>query len=430
VGPCCAMCGGGSSCPPDWYTLQGARIISRGNIRKVPISFQSPKNGVYEALLSLTSPGDFHVVNRDVTTAASVLTNTGTINNPYQILNGKQLGLDVAAGYNATIGHHFCRDRNNNDHFVEFTFWGLNSWSTSKTFAGYLVPVYDEDTTYTEAEATAINNGFGSGTSLPVQADPAKQVGSLRTPFPTSRELVGLTDQQKTLNVAFNNGTDEYIAYRSTINNFEMNGRINPRGQPDRLVLNPDGRWQRQCQPGTYMSYLYGIRFLQLNETFAFSTLGQGQFGEDWTAETQHAAGEYDVVTHNSLLGLQIGADMTFRHCRWAWGIESKAGPCINFANQISTINASVLDGTAHPAYDQRLVANRYEAAFIGEVGFQATYKFRPTLVGRAAYDFMWVTGVALAPEQLQFVANPTNRINVNGTIFSQCLSLGLEWMW
>ena len=35
----------------------------------------------------------------------------------------------MAAGYDVTIGHYFCRDRNNNDHFVEFTFWGLNSWS-------------------------------------------------------------------------------------------------------------------------------------------------------------------------------------------------------------------------------------------------------------------------------------------------------------
>ena len=122
----------------------------------------------------------------------------------------------------------------------------------------------------------------------------------------------------------------------------------------------------------------------------------------------QHAVGDYDIVTHNGLLGLQIGADMTFRQCRWAWGIESKVGPYINFGNQTSTIDAAVLDGPARPAYDQQLAANPYQAALIGEVGFQATYKFRPNLMGRAAYDFMWISGVALAPEQLQFVANPT----------------------
>ena len=50
--------------------------------------------------------------------------------------------------------------------------------------------------------------------------------------------------------------------------------------------------------------------------------------------------------------------------------------------------------------------------------------------MGRASYDFMWITGVALAPEQLQFVANPVNRINTNGMIFAQGVSLGLEWLW
>ena len=66
----------------------------------------------------------------------------------------------------------------------------------------------------------------------------------------------------------------------------------------------------------------------------------------------------------------------------------------------------------------------------IGEVGFEATYKFRPNLVGRAAYDFTWVSGVALAPEQLQFDTQPANRINANGLALFNGLTLGLEWLW
>ena len=38
-------------------------------------------------------------------------------------------------------------------------------------------------------------------------------------------------------------------------------------------------------------------------------------------------------------------------------------------------------------------------SALVGEIGFQATYKFRPNLMARAAWDFMWITGVALAPD-------------------------------
>ena len=38
-------------------------------------------------------------------------------------------------------------------------------------------------------------------------------------------------------------------------------------------MLHPDGQWQRECQPGTYMSYLYGLRFMQIDETFKFHSI-------------------------------------------------------------------------------------------------------------------------------------------------------------
>ncbi len=430
--PFCLKCGGGGA-PPDWYTLQGVRIMSRSSPRKVPISFQTPKNGAYQAGLVLDGSGDYHVRNLDVTTATSVLSSTGAsfISNPYQTLNTKQMGLDVAADYAFTVGHYFCRDKNNNDHFVELTFWGLNSWSNQKNLSGYLVPVYDEDTTYSSDEATAINNGTIIPEKYTIGGN-VVYVGSLRTAFPTARELPSMSAGQKTLSLAFNYGTQQWTTYKSSMNNLEVNGRITPRGQADRLVMHPDGKWERECQPGTYMSYLYGFRFMEIDETFGLHSYGQGQWGDNWTAETQHADGNYWVQARNSLIGLQVGADMTFRNCRWAWGLESKIGPCLNFSNQISTIDATILDGQDHANADyyRRLAAHKCEAAMIGEIGVQATYKFRPNLMGRAAYDFMWITGLALAPEQVQFVSDPVNRINLNGTAFSHGLSLGMEWMW
>ena len=424
----CAKCGGGGA-PPDWYTMQGVRIMSRSSPRKVPISFQAPKNGVYQAVLINDGSGDYHVRNLDVTTSASVVNSAGTayVGNPYQALNTKQMGLDVAANYAFTVGHYFCRDKNNNDHFVELTFWGLNSWSNEKSLNGYLVPVYDQNTTYSTDVATAINNG----TIIP-DTESDFFVGSLRTPFPTARELPTMSDPQKTLSIAFNYGTQQWTTYKSSMNNLEVNGRFTPRGQPDRLVLHPNGKWQRECQPGTYMSYLYGFRFMEIDETFGFHSYGLGQWGDEYTSAPQHASGDYWIEARNSLVGLQVGVDMTFRKCRWAWGFESKLGPCLNFSNQISNIEATILDGQAHDDadYNRRLAARKCEAAMIGEVGFQATYKFRPNLMGRAAYDFMWISGLALAPEQLQFVSDPVNRINVNGTAFSHGLSLGMEWLW
>ena len=390
------------------------------------ITAQAPAGGTYSATPNPTT-GNYQVENKVGTLFTDELgTIRQSVTGPNEVLDTRQFGLGVAAGYDMTIGHYFCRDKNNNDHFVEFTFWGLNSWSKEKTVGGYVVPVYDQSATYTQAQSIQINLAELVPTST------GELQGSLRTNFPIagSTEFPGATDQQKTLSLAFNYGTGQTFEYRSTMNNFELNGRFSPRGEPDRLVLHSDGHWRRECQPGTYISYLYGLRFMQIDETFTFHSTGVGPFGNDSSQPVQDAAGEYDVVTHNSLLGLQVGAEMMFRKCRWAWGVQAKAGPYVNFCNQSSTIDAAVLDGTARPAYHQYLSASAYPAALIGEAGFQATYKFKPNLTGRASYDVMWVSGVALAPEQLQFIANPTNHVGPSGTIFSQGVSLGLEWLW
>ncbi|MGD0519291.1 MAG: hypothetical protein ABSA26_17270, partial [Thermoguttaceae bacterium] len=79
---------------------------------------------------------------------------------------------------------------------------------------------------------------------------------------------------------------------------------------------------------------------------------------------------------------------------------------------------------------DSRLIAKKQIISLVGEVGFEATYKFKPNLMGRAAYDFMWINGLALAPEQYQFTTTPISAINTNGSIFSHGLSLALEWCW
>ncbi len=199
----------------------------------------------------------------------------------------------------------------------------------------------------------------------------------------------------------------------------EINGRIVPRGQQDRLVLHPNGKWRRECHPGTYMSYIYGLRFFQDNETFRFH-------GESTSNGTTYT-GDYDVVTHNNLLGLQFGAEMTFRKCRWNWGIRAKLGPFINFSDQASTLNSGVANA---PTFSRRLAGAKHEASLIGEVGFFASYKFRPNLVGHVGYDFMWVSGMTLAAEQLQFDPHTLNQINTNGSIFYHGLSLNMEWLW
>ena len=263
VPPGCPYCGGGNAAPSDWYTYQGVQIRSHSSDRKVNIALQAPAAGVYAALQN--ADGTFSVKS-DATTV--FLAPSGQLQESFQqrtdILNTRELGLGTAAGYDVTLGHYFCRDKNNNDHFVEFTFWGLNSWSGATTLRGNLVPVYDETVTYDQATASFINLGQTLPTQLVQNGSPVFR-GSLSSPFPfvTSSQNTGLPLDQQTLSLAFNNGTEYDYLYRSDMNNFEINGRFSPRGELDQLVLHPDGKWRRECQPGTFMSYLYGVRFMQ-----------------------------------------------------------------------------------------------------------------------------------------------------------------------
>lgn len=369
VGPCCAICGGGSGCPPDWYTEQGVRILGRTRPREIILGsepFQVQGTTFYEPTLT-----------------------------------NRTASPDVSAAYAMTVGHYFARDRMNRDHFVEFSFWGLNGWKD-------------------EADNTAHST---SERQLPGQTTNTR-FGSLFSPYTTSAGVF--------VN-GFDGAYEEHTFYSSYNQNFEINGRISPRNREDRLVLHPNGKWRRECQPGMYMSYLYGVRYMQVHETFNFHSHSSAQpldaDGNPVGNPTPYDA-DYDIVTHNNLLGLQVGADMMFRQCRWAWGVRSKLGAFINFSDQQSNILAPGGMEGATGAFEHRLSAAKHEASLIGEVGFTATYKFRPNLMGRAGYDFMWVTGVAMAPEQLQFVPLPVNKINTNGTIFYHGISLGLEWMW
>ena len=321
-------------------------------------------------------------------------TSAGTLT---EVLNTRAATPGISGAWGMTIGHYFARDTDNRDNFLEFSFWGMNNWTDEAAVYGHTLS--DGNT------VTGITTKFGSLNSQYINVS-------------NGEVLEG-----------FNNADKYTVYYSSTTNNFELNGRIVPRGRPDREVFLPNGQVRRECQPGAYISYLYGLRFFQLNETFRFhsESLIQTYDSLGDLLTSNEYTGDYDTVTHNNLLGLQAGVDLTFRECRWAWGLRAKIGPYVNFADQESDIHADEVGGGD---YLRRVCDSRHSAAFIGEAGVEASYKFRPTLVGRISYDAMWVTGVAIAPEQMQFAVEPVNKINTNGLAFFQGLTLGLEWQW
>jgi hypothetical protein len=196
------------------------------------------------------------------------------------------------------------------------------------------------------------------------------------------------------------------------------------------LVLQRNGKWRRECQPGRYFSFLFGFRYSILNEAFDYQSSGTLI---DPNGGMHQTSGNYQIFSHNNLVGLQTGAELTWRHCRWEYGFSAKAGPAVNFADQSSTITSLAygIDPVATtPDFNLQLHASKESPALFAELGAFASYRFEPNFTLRAGYDLTWLTGLALAPEQLYFDASPAEKVVTTGSMFLQGLSLKAEFTW
>jgi hypothetical protein len=71
--------------------------------------------------------------------------------------------------------------------------------------------------------------------------------------------------------------------------------------------------------------------------------------------------------------------------------------------------------------------------AFVGEVNLSALYRLTDVWNVRAGYNAMWIEGLALAPDQLDFdfaTASSGSRLRNGGGMFLHGVSAGLEARW
>ncbi|GAB6165053.1 hypothetical protein JCM19992_10530 [Thermostilla marina] len=293
------------------------------------------------------------------------------------VLTTKMFNLDVAAGYETRVRRYLGTDIGNHNQYVEFVYWGLNEWSAMETAQGTTVS-YD------------LNGNTFTG-------------GSLFTEYRTD----------------FDYATWQQMRYRSNIHNFELNLVIEPRGGKDRMAMLPNGRWQRRCREGAYLTWLFGFRGMSLDEGYIFTSSG---FLTDVNGTTP-LWGQAAIRTHNDMFGLQAGAILTVRKHRLRWGASVKAAPMINWSDQFTDIYE--LNNTGYQGY-----ASNDGAAFMGEVGIFADYRLTDFITVHAGFDMGWLVGMALAPEQVDYRLPDTPTVNDNGYVFFQGLTLGFDTRW
>ena len=310
------------------------------------------------------------------------------------VIDSRAVNYEAQAGYTLTLGYHLGHDSENRDQYFEFTYWGMNHWNESYAVTGSRLTVG------------------------------AYTFGNLFSPFEPSNNIYD------SFVPGFNRADEMSINSRSEIHNFEWNLRLIPRGRADRLVLHPDGRWEREIPQGCQWHYLIGLRYLTFDESFAFRARGRITQGGSNVA---FPTGDYLSFTTNDMAGLQAGVEMHWRKPRWDFGARVKAGPYINWAGQSTYCRTTgggddPFAGGFDLNFDTR--ANNAKTAFVGELGLFASYKLRKNFNLHASYDFYWVSGLALAPEQIRFETNPSDHIASLTTLLFQGMSLRAELLW
>ena len=382
IGPCCALCGNGKCCPKNWYVDQRIRIMTHPRPRDIVFSNWHTRESI-----GFNSSGQ-EIIDDVYTPATSTRTTPFNLSASYEITVGKYLGLDT--------------DKRN--HFLEFTFYGTNEWSSGNG----VISSQNDNQTFNEVSQIEFDYGeFGNITS-----------GGRK-------------------NVAgFNRADRQWAEYSSSLNNFEVNLRMVPRSRADRLILHKNGKWRRECRQGVVCSWLAGLRLFTLNEDFNFqseSNIEYYHYLDTTPYDTNFATGSYVTKTSNGLLGLQFGPEWVLRQCRAEFSMGAKAAAYVNFAEQQSWINVTGAAGDEFSDgedIDYYQALSRNNAATSIQLDFTASYKVRPNFILKASYELFYLAGLVLAPEQVDMSLDESITINNGGSLLFQSGTLGFEYLW
>jgi hypothetical protein len=168
--------------------------------------------------------------------------------------------------------------------------------------------------------------------------------------------------------------------------------------------------------------WFVGFRYLNLREHFQI-------YGEKGIEPGE--SGTYDLRTSNNLYGAQLGARVRRWGTRLGWEATGKAGMFANDAQQEQYL-FDYPDWPAEFPFRPVTSASEVQMSFVGELNLTAIYRLNDVWNLRAGYNLMWITGVALAPDQLDFSAEigAGNQINSGGSVFLHGVSCGLEARW
>jgi hypothetical protein len=221
--------------------------------------------------------------------------------------------------------------------------------------------------------------------------------------------------------------------YSSTLNNFELNLATccgcctqpecgcdacdDEDAKCDDSSCSKPSRARIHCRS---IEWFAGVRYLDFGDNLNLVVQRQ----ENGGVET----GNYSVQATNHLIGGQIGGRLRNTFNRFGWELTGKAGIFGNDVGQTQT----VIDFPNFPLRPTT-TAQGSHAAFVGEIDLSGFYRLTDNWSVKAGYNVMWIEGLALAADQLDFnfATSPSgNLLNANGGLFLHGANVGLEARW
>ena len=178
-------------------------------------------------------------------------------------------------------------------------------------------------------------------------------------------------------------------------------------------------RWNR----GSF-TWLAGFRWVEWNQQLATNYV--------YANELQSGTGYFRTNTGNDLYGGQIGLDVQLWNRGQGVRVSAvgKTGLFYN-ASAYQRSTAGFTDSTGNVSLGS-FNATADQTAFVNELGVNASLRLTKWLSWRAGYTLFWLSGVAMAPNQLPLTdfGSGVATINTEGSVLLHGVTTGLEARW
>jgi hypothetical protein len=225
------------------------------------------------------------------------------------------------------------------------------------------------------------------------------------------------SDQVFAAQTGLTNGFSARVTDNSSINSIELNMVFH---DYDGGYNRRSGRPAQRCEgyDGGHVDWIGGFRWANLQDE-AVLAIPQG---------TSPQSSTYTVDASSNLFAAQVGTRGRMAFERWAVEGWMKIGIAGTTLSQSQTL----YDALSTTPFRQPQSSDTVGMGMIADMNLSAIYRFNDVWGLRVGYNLIWLTGVALAPDQWDFTPSQAGGTGLNGTgsMFLSGANLGLEARW